>query len=144
MSATTTYKNLQDRILDLLGKSDATTRSRVKNWINLGQYDFIMREQWPFRTDTTAAPDELSDDDDETSIPIEYREALVHYGLSLEHDYNTDPDLAQKAMNRYEQIVILARNNLLAQDMSDYEMEGPLSTVNWTDANDISNTTVEA
>lgn len=139
--ATVTYKDIQDRTLDLLGKSDSTTRNRIKNWINLGQNDFIMREQWPFRTDTTTAPDDLSDDDDETNIPVEYREALVHYGLSLEHDYNTDPDLAQKASNRYEQIVNLARNNLLAQDMSDYEMEGPLSTANWTDI-DGSNTTV--
>lgn len=133
MAAATTYKNIQDRILDLLGKSDVTTRNRVKNWINMGIQDFTMREQWSFRTDNVTAPDELSGDGEEPEIPVEYREALVHYGLSLEHDYNTDPDLAQKAMNRYEEIVTLARNNLLAQDMSDYEMQGPLSTENWTD-----------
>lgn len=133
MATITTYKDIQDRILSLLGKSDATTRERVKNWINLGQNDFVMREQWPFRDDTTTAPDDLVNDTDESDIPIEYREALMHYGLSLEHDYNTDPDLAQKASNRYEQIVSLARQNLLAQDMADYEMQGPLSTVNWTD-----------
>lgn len=142
MSIITTYKDIQDRVLDQLGKSDTTTRNRIKNWINLGQNDFVMREQWPFRVDTTTAPTELSGDSDVTVIPIEYRESLLQYALSLEHDFNTDPDLAQKASNRYEQIVTLARLNLLAQDMSDYEMEGPLSTVNWTDIG-LSDSTVE-
>lgn len=133
MAAITTYKDIQDRVLDQLGKSDTTTRNRIKNWINMGQNDFVMREQWSFRVDTTTPPTDLSLDAGLTVIPIQYREALLQYALSLEHDFNTDPDLAQKAMNRYEQIVTLARLNFLAQGMADYEMDGPLSTVNWTD-----------
>ena len=59
-------------------------------------------------------PTELSADSDQTIIPVNYREALMHYALSLEHDFNTDPDLAIKEMNRYEQKVTLARQNLLS------------------------------
>lgn len=222
MSAVTTYKDIQDRILDQLSKSDTTTRNRVKNWINMGQSDFVMRELWPFRevtgTLTTVAgtqetslsgtfsdldaqniisvaiqganqkkltympfnqvrasapdfdyegasvprwyyikagsigfwpkpaaaydiaidyykvPTEMSSDSDTPIVPLNYRECLVHYGLSLEHDYNTDPDLAQKAMNRYEEIVTLARQNLLAQpvDSGSFRILGPADSVNWT------------
>lgn len=224
MAAVTTYKNIQDRVLDMLGKSDATTRNRVKNWINMGQSDFVVREVWPFRettgtlslvqgtqeytlssnftdidsqniisvaiqgsnfgkltyvpfsqlrashpdldydaqavpfvyylktgkigfypvpngTDSVAIdyyklPTELSSDSDETIIPLSYREALVHYALSMEHDYNTDPDLAQKAMNRYEDLVTSARNNLLAQpvDTTNFKVLGPADSRNWTDS----------
>lgn len=203
MSAASTYREIQDSILDLLSKSDNVTRNRVKKWINLGQNDFVLRELWPFRETTgtlnlvqgtqeyslssnfsdldqqniiavslqganqrklvywpfnqlradkpdfdydgQAVPEryyiragnigfwpvtdgaytvlidyykvatELSADADTSIIPVGYREALVHYGLSLEHDYNTDPDLAQKAMNRYEQFITSARQNLLTQ-----------------------------
>lgn len=223
MAAVITYRNIQDRILDLISKSDATTRNRVKNWINMGQSDFVLRELWPFRetTDTISlvqgtqeyslvsemadidqqniiavslqgsvqaklvywpynqlralkpdfdydgqsvpnkyylksgqigfyptpnasmtvavdyykVPTELDDDADETIIPANYREALVHYGLSLEHDFNSDPDLAQKAMNRYEEIVTLARNNLLVQpnDTESFRILGPADNRNWTE-----------
>lgn len=215
MAAASSYREIQDRILDQLSKSDSTTRNRVKNWINLGQNDFVLRELWPFRettgTLTTSAgtqetslsstfsdldqqniisvslqganqrklvywpfnqlradkPDfdfdaqgvperyyikggsiglwpvpngtytilidyykvatELSADSDVSIIPVGYREALIHYGLSLEHDYNTDPDLAQKAMNRYEDILTSARQNLLAQpvDSGNFQILGP-------------------
>lgn len=218
----TTYRDVQDRVLDLLSKNDATTRNRVKNWINMGQSDFVMREVWPFReaTGTLAlvqgtqeyslasnftdideqnilavtlqgaaqkklaywpfnqlratwpdfdsigaavpvryyvragnlgfhplpdaaytvfvdyylVPTEMSDDSDESIIPVNYRECLVHYALSMEHDYNTDPDLAQKSMNRYEEIVTLARNNLLAQpnDTGAFTVLGPADAKNWT------------
>lgn len=79
-------------------------------------------------------PTELSADSDTSIIPVTYREALVHYGLSLEHDFNTDPDLAQKSMNRYEQIVTLARQNLLAQptDTEAFRILGPADSRNWT------------
>lgn len=79
-------------------------------------------------------PTELSADSDVPIIPIAYREALVQYALSLEHDFNTDPDLAQKAMNRYEQIVTLARNNLLAQpvDTETFRVMGLQDAKNWT------------
>jgi hypothetical protein len=79
-------------------------------------------------------PTSMDDDNDAPIIPVNYREALVHYALSLEHDYNTDPDLAQKAMNRYEQIVTLARNNLLAQptDTETFKVLGPADAKNWT------------
>lgn len=72
-------------------------------------------------------PTELSADSDEPLIPQAYREALVQYALSMEHDFNTDPDLAQKAMNRYEQIVNLARQNLLNQptDVGNVVVTGP-------------------
>lgn len=220
--ASSTYKQLQDLALDLLSKSDSTTRNRVKNWLNLGYHDFVLRELWPFReaTDTYSlsqgtqeytlssetadmdaqniisvtlqgaqeskltyipfnqlralAPDfdaqgttvpthyylkagkigfwpspagsytcfvdyyktptELSADADEPIIPVAYREGLMHYALSLEHDFNTDPDLAQKAMNRYEQIVTLARNNLLAQptDTGGFTILGPADSRSWT------------
>lgn len=221
MPAVTTYRNIQDRTLDLLGKSDTTTRNRVKNWINMGQSDFVLRELWPFREitgtlntsqgtqeyslssnfatmdaqniisvaiqgasqskltywpynqlranqpdfdyigtgiptryyiksgsigfwpspDATYSvaidyfnlPTEMSDDADEPSLPVDYREALVQYAVSLEHDFNTDPDLAQKAMNRYEEIVTLARQNLLSQptDTGNFTVRGPADSRSW-------------
>jgi len=222
-NAASSYRELQDRTLDLLSKSDSVTRNRVKNWLNLGYYDFVLREQWPSRqvTDTVTTiggtqeytlasefsdidqnniqsvsvqspinkklvywpyaqlrasqpdfsiignavperyylkdakigfwptpdaaytvavdyyrlPTEMSDDSDTpTLIPLSYRESLIHYALSLEHDFNTDPDLAQKAMNRYEQIVTLARNNLLAQpfDTGGFTILGPADWRNHT------------
>lgn len=221
MSAATTYLNIQDRVLDLLSKSDATTRTRVKSWINLGQSDFVMRELWPFReatenittssgtqeydltnlTDIDAqniisvaiqganrrklsyipynqlrasqpdfdaeatgipsmyylragqvgfypvpngtltiavdyyvTPTEMSNDSDTPIIPVNYREALIHYALSMEHDFNTDPDLALKAMNRYEELVTLARQNLLTQpnDTGGFTILGPADSSSWT------------
>ena len=79
-------------------------------------------------------PTELSADADTPIIPLGYREALVQYALSLEHDFNTDPDLAQKAQNRYEQIIALARNNLLAQpfDTGNFRVLGPADAKSWT------------
>ena len=41
-------------------------------------------------------PTELVNDSDQPIIPVNYRESLMHYALSLEHDFNTDPDLAIK------------------------------------------------
>lgn len=223
MAIISTFRNLQDRVLDQISKSDATTRNRVKNSINMGYHDFVLREIWPFREktgtlSTVAAtqeydlvtnfsdidaqniidvtlqgsggtrliywpynqlradmpdldygqagvperyylkagkigfwpspadaytvevdyyivPTELDADSDEPIIPVGYREALVHYALSLEHDFNTDPDLAQKAMNRYEQIVNLARQNLLTQpiDTENFRILGPADSKNHTD-----------
>ena len=220
--ATSSYKDIQDRVLDLLSKSDATTRNRVKEWINLGQSDFVLRESWPFREktgtlalsqgtqeyslssnfsdmdeqailsvalqganskklnywpysqlralkpdfdkDAQSVPDRyyikagsigfwpvpdasytvfidyykiptaMSSDSDTSDIPLNYREALIHYALSMEHDYNTDPDLAQKAMNRYEDIFNQARINLLAQpfDTGNFRILGPADAKNWT------------
>lgn len=220
--ATSSYKDIQDRVLDLLSKSDATTRNRVKEWINLGQSDFVLRELWPFRettgtlsvvqgtqeydlsdnfadideqniisvsvqgsanrkltywpfnqlraykpdfdVDAQGTPDiyylkggkiglwpvpdasltvlieyyklptAMSADSDTSIIPVNYRESLLHYALSLEHDYNTDPDLAQKAMNRYEDILGSARQNLLAQpvDTMSFRVLGPADSRNWT------------
>jgi hypothetical protein len=79
-------------------------------------------------------PTELVNDSDEPIIPVGYREALMQYALSLEHDFNTDPDLAQKASNRYEQIVALARNNLLSQpvDTGNFRVLGPADSKSWT------------
>lgn len=221
MAANSTYKEIQDNALALLSKSDTTTRGRIKNWINLGYYDFVLRELWPFReavdTINTVAgtqeytlssetadldsnniigvsiqgasnkklvywpynqlradqpdydlagssvpqryylkagkigfwpvpadayavvidyfkvPTELSGDSDTPIIPVSYRESLMHYALSLEHDYNTDPDLAQKSMNRYEEIVALARQNLLSQpnDTGNFKILGPADSVYW-------------
>lgn len=217
-----TYKQIQDRTLDLLSKSDTTTRNRIKNWINMGYLDFVNRELWPFREATgtldtvvntqeydlstnfpdideqnilsvalqgsaasklayipfnqlrASAPDfdshmgipinyylragqigfyyvpndvitlvidyyknatELSADADEPIIPINYREALMHYALAMEHNYNTDPDLAQGAMNSYENKLTLARQNLLAQpvDTGGFTILGPADFRNWTD-----------
>ena len=221
MAAASSFRELQDRTLDLLSKSDATTRARVKNWINLGQSDFVMRELWPFReatenittasgtqeydltnltdidsqnilsvsiqgtnekklsyipfnqlrasnpdfdADATAVPrnyyfkagqigfwpapaaaytiavdyyivpTEMSNDTDTPIIPVNYREALIHYALSLENDFNTDPDLALKEMNRYEEILTLARNNLLNQpsDTGAFTILGPADFRNHT------------
>lgn len=222
MAANTTYVEIQNNILSLISKSDATTRNRVKNWINLGQQDFVLRELWPFRETTgtlalaqgtqeydlstnfsdmdeqnitsvalqgttnakviywpyaqlranqpdfdlagtdvprryylkagqigfwpvpnatyTAAidyskiPTELSNDSDVPIIPLAYRESLIHYGLAMEHDYNGDPDLAAASRNRYEQIVTLARNNLLAQpvDTDAFRILGPADSRSWT------------
>ena len=223
MATNTTYLEIQNNVLDILGKSDSITRNRVKRWINLGQSDFVLREIWPFREvtgtlntsggtqeyslssnfpdideqniisvaiqgtnfskltywpfnqlradqpdfdfegsglptryyfragnigfwvvpdaayavaiDYYKLPTELDNDSDTSIIPINYREALVHYALSLEHDYNTDPDLAIKAMNRYEQIVTLARQNLLSQptDTGNFRITGPADSVSgWT------------
>ena len=215
MAANSTYLEIQNNVLSLISKSDATTRNRIKNWINMGYYNFVLRELWPFRevtdTITTVAgtqeytlsseftdidaqnvqtvtlqgtinrklvywpysqlradqpdfdligtsvperyylktgsiglwpspndvytvnvdyykvPTELSADADTPIIPVAYREALVQYALSHEHDFNTDPDLAQKAMNTYEQIVTLARQNLLSQpsDTGAFTILGP-------------------
>lgn len=209
----------------MISKSDATTRNRVKNWINLGQQDFVLRELWPFRektgtlnlvqgtqeynlrsnfadideqnilsvaiqgdaqgklaywpfnqlrasqpdfdyagaavprryylkagvigfwplpnaamttlVDYYGIPTEMSADSDEPMMPIAYREALMHYGLSLEHDFNTDPDLAQKSMNRYEQIITLARTNLLTQptDSGGFTIMGAADSARWTGLN---------
>ena len=210
-------------MLSLISKSDATTRNRIKNWINMGYHDFVLRELWPFRETTgtlnTVAgtqeydlstnfstldeqnivsvaiqgasarkliywpynqlridhpdfdsegqslperyyikgnqigfwpqpnevytiaidyfkvPTELDADADEPIIPVGYREALVQYALSMEHDFNTDPDLAIKAMNTYEVIVSKARNNLLAQptDGGNFRILGPMDLINHTD-----------
>lgn len=222
MSANSSYREMQDNVLSLISKSDSTTRNRIKNWLNLGLYDFVLRELWPFRevtddittvagtqeytlasefTDIDAAniisvtlqgaqnrklvywpfnqlranqpdfdltgtsvperyyvkggkigfwpspagtytvtvdyykvPTEMSADADTPIVPLSYREALVQYALSLEHDFNTDPDLAQKAMNRYEQIVALARQNLLVQpnDTEAFRILGPADSKSWT------------
>lgn len=72
-------------------------------------------------------PTEMVGDSAEPIIPLAYREALMQYALSIEHDFNTDPDLAQKSMNRYEQIVTLARQNLLTQpaDTEAFRIMGP-------------------
>lgn len=80
-------------------------------------------------------PTALSADADTPIIPATYREALVHYALSDEHDFNTDPDLAVKAMNTYENFVAKARNNLLAQPTDDgnFVIKGPMDFVNHTD-----------
>lgn len=88
--------------------------------------------------DYYSVPTELSADSDEPSIPQAYREGLVQYALSLEHDFNTDPDLAQKALNRYEQIVTLARQNLLSQpvDTGNFRILGPADSKNWTGMTD--------
>lgn len=224
MAVNSTMSEIRSNVLALLGKSDATTSNRVTKWINLGQQDFVLRENWPFRdktgTLTTVAgtqeytlssefsdideqniqgvniqgsnaktliywpynqlrqeypdfdaasqtvpqryylkggkiglwptpaaaydiaidyyliPTELVSDSDETVIPIAYREALIHYALSMEHDYNTDPDLALKAMNRYEQIVSLARQNLLTQptDSGNFQIMGPMNS--WSGLSD--------
>ncbi len=216
-----TYRDIQDNVLSLISKSDATTRNRIKTWINLGYQDFVLRELWPFREKTgtlsTVAstqeydldsnfsdidaqniiavtnqtngtklvywpynqlranqpdfdsagaavptryyikagkigfwplpadaysiaidyfiiPTEMVGDTAEPIIPLAYRESLMQYALSLEHDFNTDPDLAMKAMNRYEQIVSLARQNLLTQptDTETFRILGPADAKNWT------------
>lgn len=79
-------------------------------------------------------PTELSNDFDVSIVPLAYREALIHYGIAMEHDYNGDPDLAAASRNRYEQIVTLARNNLLAQpnDDSSFRILGPADSKDWT------------
>lgn len=222
MATNTTYLEIQNNVLSLISKSDATTRNRIKNWINLGQQNFVLRELWPFRettdtitlaqgtqeytlssefsdidqqnilsvtvqgtnlrklpyipfnqlqasqpdldfegqsvptqyylragkigfwpvpngTDTISVdyykvPTELSSDSDVSIIPLGYREALVQYALSLEHDFNSDGDFAQKAMNAYEDIVTLARNNLLVQpsDTGNFTILGPADLKNHT------------
>lgn len=221
--ALSTYSDITNRVLSIIGKSDTTTRNRIKDSINNGYNDFVTRELWPFReatdTITTIAgtqeyalsseisnidlqniisvaiqgesatrlsyiaynqlrnthpdfdqdgtglptmyylkdgyigfylspgdiysvavdyfivPTALSADADTPIIPANYREALVHYALSDEHDFNTDPDLAVKAMNTYENFVAKARNNLLAQptDNGNFVITGPQSYINHTD-----------
>lgn len=223
MAGYSSYREIQDRVLDLLGRSDATTRNRVKNWINMGQSDFVLRENWSFREKTGSlsllqgvqeyslsgnfsdldaqnissvslqgangrklvywpydrlrdlypdfdfdsqslleryyikagnigfypipngadtvlidyykVPTELVADSDVTIIPVNYRESLVNYALSREQDYDGDPDLAQKSMNRYEEQVTLARNNLLTQpaDSNNFKVLGPSDYYNWTE-----------
>ncbi len=223
MSAITTYKDIQDRVLDQISKSDSTTRNRVKNAINMGQSDFVLRELWPFRETTGTlslvqgtqeyslisnfsdidsqniisvalqgaqnskltywpfsqlradnpdfdltgssiptryyikggsigfwpvpsgaydclidyykVPTEMSADADVPILPLNYREALMHYALSSEHDFNTDPDLAQKAMNTYENFITKARVNLLSQpnDTMNIRVLGPMDFKNHTD-----------
>lgn len=94
---------------------------------------------WPSPADAYVAfidyskvPTELDADADEPIIPIGYRESLVQYALALEHDFNGDPDLSQKAMNSYEDIVTLARNSLLNQpgDEGAFRILGPADAKN--------------
>ncbi len=77
--------------------------------------------------DYSKVPTELSADADEPIIPVAYREALGQYALSYEHLFNTDGDYAQQAMNAYEDIVTLARQNLLTQpsDTGAFSISGP-------------------
>lgn len=111
-------------------QQEAGTPTRY--YIKSGQIGF-----WPAPNDAIQIavdyyklPTELSADSDQSIIPINYREALMHYALSLEHDFNTDPDLAIKEMNRYEQKVTLARQNLLSQpnDDGNFRITGPENT----------------
>lgn len=222
----TTYRDMQDRVLSLVSRSDSATRTRVQDSINRGYKQFVNRELWPFReatgdistvagtqeyslssnftdldtnsildvtlqgatnkklsywplnhlradqpdldlatsgvperyylragniglwpqpdavytlrVDYYKVPTELSSDSDEPIIPEGYREALEKYALSAEHDYNSDPDLAVKAMNEYEQIVALARNNLLNQpnDTGAFTVLGPADSRSWTGLSD--------
>lgn len=78
---------------------------------------------------------EMSGDTDEPIIPITYREALVKYALAEEHAFNNDPDLQTLANNEYENIVTLARQNLLAQptDTGGFTILGPMDFKNPTD-----------
>lgn len=219
MANNSTYRNIQDNVLALLGKSDSTTRGRVKEWINMGQDDFVLRELWPFREKTSTistvagtqeydlstkftdidqqniikvtiqgaagrplpyiafnqlremhpdldaesgipsyyyikagqiglwpvpnavftvavdyycVPTALDADDDTSIIPPAYRQALNAFALSREHDYDSDPDLAIKEMNSYEQFIDKARQNLLAQpvDGGNFVLQGP--PMDWT------------
>lgn len=220
--ANSSFLEIQNNVLALISKSDATTRNRIKNWINMGYHNFVLRELWPFRETTGtlnlvqgtqeyslvsnfsdideqnilsvalqgaqrskltywpfnqlranqpdfdaqgqavpttyyiksgnigfwpvpadayqvlidyySVPTELDDDSDTPIIPISYRESLVKYALALEHDFNTDPDLSQKAMNEYEDIVTLARQNLLSQpnDTGAFTLTGPADFRNHT------------
>ena len=223
MAANTTYVNIQDRVLEQISKSDSVTRNRIKNSINMGYQDFVLREQWPFREKTgslvlvagtqeydlstnftdldeqnitsvsvqgdnarkltyipfnqlrvqhpdydtegtsvpqyyyikanqigfwplpndaysvaidySITPTELSSDSDEPIIPVGYREALMRYALSMEHDFNSDPDLAVKEMNTYENFIAKARISLLAQpnDDGNFRIMGPQDFRNWSD-----------
>lgn len=117
--------------LDLEGAGVPT-----RYYLKAGQIGFwpVPADAYTVAIDYYKVPTELSSDSDTPDVPISYREALVQYALSLEHDFNTDPDLAQKAMNRYEQIVTLARQNLLAQpvDTESFRILGPADTVSWS------------
>ena len=222
MAVNTSFKEIQDNVLALLSKSDTATRNRVKNWINLGQQDFVLRELWPFREKTGSlatvagtqeyslasnfsdidqqniisvalqspnnkklpywpfnqlradqpdfdmvasavplryylqkgsigfwpqpnaiytvlidyysVPTEMSGDSDSPGMPIGYRESLIQYAISMEHNYNGDPDLAAAALNRYEQQITLARNNMLTQpnDTQAFRILGAQDARNWT------------
>lgn len=105
-------------------------------YIKSGQIGFwpIPSGEFTVAIDYYATPIELVNDSDEPIIPEGYREALMQYSLSHEHDFNTDPDLAQKAMNRYEQIVSLARQNLLSQPNDEYNfrLRGAAEGSPWT------------
>lgn len=223
MATNSTYVEIQNNVLSLISKSDSTTRNRIKNWINLGYQNFVLREEWPFRQKTgtltlvsgtqeydlstnfsdldenningvsiqgsnsakllyipysqlritepdfdsegtsvpnsyylragqigfwpspstgdsvfidySMTPTELSADADVPIVPLAYREALLQYALSMEHDFNTDPDLAVKAMNTYENILAQARVSLLSQpgDNDSFRILGPMDFVNPTD-----------
>lgn len=106
----------------------------TRYYIKAGQIGFwpAPNDAYTIAIDYYKIPVELSADSDQTIIPVNYRESLMHYALSLEHDFNTDPDLAIKAMNRYENIVTLARQNLLAQptDSGNFQIMGPDNS--WT------------
>lgn len=103
-------------------------------YLKAGKIGFwpMPNDAYDIAVDYYALADDMVDDSDESIIPDSYREALTHYALSREHDYNTDPDLAVKAMNEYEKIVTLARGNLLTQPTDDgnFVIQGPDN--NWT------------
>ena len=91
-------------------------------------------EAYTVEVDYFSIPTELTSDTDTPDIPVGYRESLIKYALAQEHDFNTDPDLSQKAMNEYEDIVTLARQNLLSQpvDTGNFTIMGPADAVNHT------------
>lgn len=125
------YNQLRDSYPDLDSEGNGIP---TRYYIKANQIGFwlVPNDAYTIAIDYYKLPTELSADGDETIIPVNYREALVHYALSLEHDYNTDPDLAIKSMNRYEQILSLARNNLLSQpnDTGNFVIRGPDNS--WT------------
>ena len=64
-------------------------------------------------------PTPLVGDSDTSIIPKQYRQALNHFAISKEHQFNTDPDLAQQEQNLYEQVIDKARQSLLTQPTDD-------------------------
>lgn len=115
MAAASTYREQQDRVLDLISKSDSTTRNRVKNWLNLGYQDFVLRELWPFRevTDTITLVQgtqeydlstEFTDIDEQNIVSVALQSTvnkkLTYWPFNQLRASQPDLDLAQQATPR--------------------------------------------
>ena len=69
-----------------------------------GEWDFFPRPQKQYRIwyDYVTSPQELTDDDDEPTVPTEYHDAIVWRALMNYADYDEKPQVFARAERRYK------------------------------------------